>query len=92
MKTKLNVLWIAPFPWIKNKSMHPAPWIMTLAQELVNNNINLTLISVLGDINHEIVEKNYNGIGYSGAARPKIYLSGFRKWLKSATLKNDKCF
>jgi len=57
----MKVLWLAPFPYL-DKSAHPAPWIVTLAEVLVQNGIELTILNYNSKIEEEIVKKEFEGI------------------------------
>jgi glycosyltransferase involved in cell wall biosynthesis len=58
----MNILWLAPIPFITDKSSHPAPWIITLAEELIKKKINLTIINYNDKILEPVKKINYNGI------------------------------
>lgn len=45
----MKVLWLTQFPY-PNSNTHPAPWLISLAKELVKNNIDLTILSYYSKI------------------------------------------
>ncbi|MXV52126.1 glycosyltransferase [Pedobacter sp. HMF7647] len=56
----MKVLWLAPHPLPNNdtngKRMHPAPWITSLAEELALRGVEITIVTTLKRMNHEIQE------------------------------------
>ena len=70
----MNVLWLAPIPFINEKESHPAPWIMTLAKSLTEGNICLTIVNNNSNINKEIIEIEYENIKIIYVRTPKLKL------------------
>ncbi len=58
----MNVLWLAPIPYIDDTSGHPAAWVITLALALVKNGIDLTIVNYNDKIKDTIETKTYKGI------------------------------
>lgn len=61
LKSKLNILWLTPYPI--SKSQHPAPWIKSLAEAIVENNHSLTIITVSSKL--KVVQQTIEGNGYT---------------------------
>lgn len=57
---KLNILWLTHYPISKNH--HPSPWIKSLAEALVEERHNLTLITLSSKV--KIIEESMVGNGY----------------------------
>lgn len=58
----MKILWLAPFPYIDDTNAHPAPWIITLANMLVERGIELTILNYNSKIEEKMVKKDFNGI------------------------------
>lgn len=58
----MKVLWLAPIPYIDDNTSHPAPWIITLANALVESGIELTILNYNSKIEEKIVKKEFEGI------------------------------
>lgn len=70
----MNVLWLAPIPFIDSTDTHPAPWVMTLAKALVGQNINLTIINNNSNLHKDVVEIEYENIKIIYIKTPKLKL------------------
>ncbi|MDM5264390.1 glycosyltransferase family 4 protein [Sulfurovum sp. XTW-4] len=70
----MKVLWLAPIPLIDDKDSHPAPWIITLAKELVDHGIDLTILNYSSLLESEILKKEYQGIHLIYIKSPKLKL------------------
>lgn len=70
----LKVLWLAPLPYIDDTVSHPAPWIMTLANILVENGVELTILNYNSTIKDKIVKKEFQGIKLTYVKTPKLKL------------------
>ena len=72
----MKVLWIAPIPIIGTLDSHPAPWVMTLAKALVDQNVNLTIINNNSNIQNDIFKTEYKNIKiiYIKTPKPKLDL------------------
>ena len=54
----MNILWLAPHPVPSDKNTHPAPWITSLANHLVNAGHDVTIIAVSKNIKFPLEEFN----------------------------------
>jgi len=70
----MKVLWLAPIPYIDDSSSHPAPWIITLAKELVKSGVDLTILNYNSKIEDKIVKKKFDGINFIYVKTPKLKL------------------
>lgn len=70
----MKVLWLAPIPLINDSDSHPAPWVMTLAKQLIASGIDLTILNYSPLVDQEIVEKDFQGIHLIYVKTPKLKL------------------
>lgn len=88
----MKVLWLTQFPY-PNSNVHPAPWLSSLAAELVKKDIKLTILSYYSNLKKdEYFEKN--GIEFIFLKTPKSkvdLLTLFKLRIKkiSAFVKNN---
>jgi glycosyltransferase involved in cell wall biosynthesis len=70
----MKVLWLTQFPY-PNSNVHPAPWLSSLATELVKKDINLTILSYYSNLKQdEYYEKNGIKFIFLKVPKPKIDL------------------
>ena len=61
----MRVLWMAPVHYDAEKDIHPAPWISTLAADLVNEeNVSLTILNYEPRLPETEIIKEQDGIRY----------------------------
>lgn len=75
----MKVLWLAPIPFIDDKDSHPAPWVMTLAKQLRESGIDLTILNYNSQLESEIVKKDYQDVHL-------IYVKTLKRKLDIVTL------
>ncbi len=70
----MRIVWLAPIPLIDNTDTHPAPWVISLAQALIGNNNDLTIINYNSKIDKDILEIEYNKIKIIYIKTPNLKL------------------
>jgi glycosyltransferase involved in cell wall biosynthesis len=56
----MNVLWLAPHPIPDTNNKHPAPWITSLAEKLVNRGLKITVLTVVNNLGQDVCEYDFN--------------------------------
>lgn len=95
----MKILWLAPIPVIEDKNSHPAPWIISLGEKLVENGNLLTIINYSSTISEKIVKKEINNIQLVYIKTPilkidfislyKLRINKIRKYLKQVCSEFD---
>ncbi len=71
----MKILWLAPIPYIDihiDSNIHPAPWILELANSLVESGIELTIINYNRNIKKPVEKKKYKDINLVYVKTPNI--------------------
>jgi len=70
----MNILWLAPIPLIDESDTHPAPWVMTLAEAIIQKGNKLTIVNYNTNIKNNIMKIKYKNINIIYIKTPKLKL------------------